>query len=108
MTKILYNPTRVVYRLYMECLPGTNCYWNERFGEWGYTIYSARGHYQGVSENACVVDVMLPKGDVEEHVWVHKCAREYCEQFNQEAVLITKQEVEASFVGPGVTSNADA
>jgi hypothetical protein len=94
---------RTVYRLYMEALQGTNNYWNERLGKWGYTICSARGHYQGVSENSIMVDVMLPTGNIEEHVWIHKCAREYCEQFRQEAVLVTKQEVDASFIGPGVT-----
>jgi len=52
----------------------------------GFTIFEGRGHWQGGSEPAAVVEIVQPKSAKHE---VEETAREIRQENNQSAVLVT-------------------
>lgn len=56
-----------------------------------YTVFDAQGSWKGKAEASTVVEVV--SSATETPALIEAIAREYCERFNQEAVLVTSAEL---------------
>ena len=95
--------TSTHYRMYMEYkgLPSDD-FIAKWFSGTGFTITHGDGYWLGKHENSCIVDYVatdygngyIVQTDVE------KFCKAYCEEFNQDCVMVTKTPIEWENIGP--------
>ena len=74
-------------------------WWADRLGQQGATQYMCNGLWEGMQEDSMVIEFIVSRGDASIlSIAVHSLIREFCDLYDQEEILFTREPIMAQTV----------